>query len=207
MSNFLTFSDVIFWLLSKGGHRTAQTVLIPQQDPAQASSQQIRLGKNWLYWIVLLIISLTSKLTPVSWGGGRFLTLVDPHYFQPSPAAHSNTESWYRAFDHCISESSCPARLCKESLTGKAFRRSPLVVQLSLTPLFADLERQQGGTWAQNRLHLQGTEFFAHSITSKSSSSPDGKSHALFSHEVVLYAAETSFPEVLAKKKKLCRAL
>ena len=92
----------------------------------QVSKLEIGLGGNWLYWIVLLIISLTSKLTSVSWGGGRFLTLVDPNYFQPSSAVHSNTESLYRAFDHCISEINWPACLCKESFTGKGIQMKPI---------------------------------------------------------------------------------
>lgn len=121
-----TFSDVGFWPLSRAGHRTGQTLLlIQQQDPAPASSQKIRnwIGeKHWLYRIVLLIISLTSKLTSVSWGAGQFLTLVDPNYFQPSSAAHSNTESLCCAFDRCISEINWPACLCKESFTGKGIQ-------------------------------------------------------------------------------------
>jgi len=83
------------------------------------SKLETGLWKNWLYWIVLLIISLTSKLTSVSWGGGLVLTLVDPNYLQPSSAAHSDTESLCRAFDHCISEINWPASVCRESFTGK----------------------------------------------------------------------------------------
>lgn len=45
---------------------------------------------SFLYWIVLLLVFLTSKLTSVLWGGERFLILVDPNYFQPFSATQQH---------------------------------------------------------------------------------------------------------------------